>query len=266
MIIFDKVSKRYDSEASLALDNVSFKIEQGEFVYLIGQSGSGKSTILNLILRLERPNSGNINVLGSELNSLSSRAIPKYRQKLGVVFQDFKLLPKKTVFENVAFAMEILGKPKKLIVPQVEESLNSVGLLELKDRMPNEVSGGERQRIAIARAIVNKPKIILADEPTGNLDTTNGNSVIDTIEKLNLNDVTILMATHSESIVNKQKHRVIELVKGQLVRDENDALYTNTSYTGPTEPGPTELNPVEPGPVELEQVEQQEQAGENNAV
>ncbi|MDR2538043.1 MAG: ATP-binding cassette domain-containing protein, partial [Bifidobacteriaceae bacterium] len=198
MILFENVRKQYFKDAPLALNNISLNIDPGDFVFLVGPSGSGKSTFLNLILRLEQPTHGRIVVAGQDLNTISKRRIPKFRQKLGVVFQGFKLLPKKTVFENVAFRLQIIGMSNTRMRPLVENALKIVGLEGKEKRLPHELSGGEQQRVAIARAFVNQPPIILADEPTGNLDPATSDGIMKVFEDINQTGTLILMATHNE--------------------------------------------------------------------
>ncbi|MDR1861623.1 MAG: cell division ATP-binding protein FtsE [Candidatus Ancillula sp.] len=225
MIKFDSVTKIYKNGATPALENVTFNIERGEFVFLVGSSGSGKSTLLSLILRSERLNDGQIYVAGRDLKTLTNWRVPEFRQQIGVVFQNFRLLANKTVFENVAFALQVIGKRKKEINQLVPEALELVGLQDKADRFPDQLSGGERQRVAIARAFVNKPLIIMADEPTGNLDPATSMEIMKVFEMINSMGTTILMATHSEEIVNSFQKRVLELKQGHLVRDEINARY-----------------------------------------
>jgi cell division transport system ATP-binding protein len=225
MIRFDSVSKLYSSNPRPALDNVSLEILKGEFVFLVGASGSGKSSFLRLVLREEKPTKGEIHVLGRQLSTLSSRKVPYFRRNLGVVFQDFRLLPQKTVFDNVAFTLQVIGKSKGFIHEAVPDVLKMVGLAGKAQRFPHELSGGEQQRVAIARAIVNKPAILLADEPTGNLDPATSQGIMTLLERINLGGTTIIMATHDAGIVDKMKRRVIELIGGQIVRDERQGGY-----------------------------------------
>jgi cell division transport system ATP-binding protein len=204
MITLDHVSKQYKSSARPALDNVNVRIDKGEFVFLIGPSGSGKSTFMRLLLGAETPTIGDVRVSKFHVNTLPGRHIPKLRQVIGCVFQDFRLLQKKTVFENVAFALEVIGKA---------------------NRMPDELSGGEQQRVAIARAFVNRPLVLLADEPTGNLDPETSNDIMDLLERINRTGTTVLMATHDHHIVDSMRQRVVELSLGRLVRDEQRGVY-----------------------------------------
>ena len=225
MIRFDQVTKSYSGTARPALNNLSLEVQGGEFVFLVGASGSGKSSFLRLVLKEERPTKGNIYVLGQHLNTLASRKVPFFRRNLGVVFQDFRLLPQKTVFDNVAFSLQVTGKSKGFIQEAVPDVLRLVGLAGKQGRYPHELSGGEQQRVAIARAIVNKPSILLADEPTGNLDPATSAGIMSLLSTINANGTTILMATHDVGIVDQMRRRVIELVGGQVVRDERSGGY-----------------------------------------
>jgi cell division transport system ATP-binding protein len=225
MIRFDQVTKTYAGTSRPALNGVDLEVLKGEFVFLVGASGSGKSSFLRLVLKEERPSKGRIHVLGHELNSLPSRKVPYFRRSLGVVFQDFRLLPQKTVFDNVAFSLQVIGKSKGFIQEAVPDVLKMVGLAGKQGRFPHELSGGEQQRVAIARAIVNKPAILLADEPTGNLDPATSAGIMALLSTINANGTTVLMATHDSGIVDQMKRRVIELVSGQVVRDERAGGY-----------------------------------------
>jgi cell division transport system ATP-binding protein len=225
VIRFDNVSKTYPKQNRPALDNVSLEIEKGEFVFLVGSSGSGKSTFLRLCLREERPSVGEVHVLGKDLGKLSNWKVPHMRRQLGTVFQDFRLLPNKTVAQNVAFALEVIGKPKASINKVVPEVLDLVGLGGKEDRMPGELSGGEQQRVAIARAFVNRPMLLIADEPTGNLDPQNSVGIMKLLDRINRTGTTVLMATHDQAIVDQMRKRVIELDKGLLVRDQARGVY-----------------------------------------
>ncbi len=224
MILLDRVTKRYGKD-STALDRISLHVEPKEFVIIIGQSGAGKSTLLKLLTREERQSSGKIVVGGIDYDKLKDRKIPKLRRKIGVVFQDFKLLPNKTVFENVAFALEIVGYGRHEIEHTVPKVLDIVGLKDKADRKPKELSGGERQRVAIARAIVRQPKILIADEPTGNLDPKHAWDVIAVLEKINRYGTTVLLTTHNQEVVNKLKRRVIAIEGGKIVSDKANAKY-----------------------------------------
>jgi cell division transport system ATP-binding protein len=225
MISLQKVTKKYKGTPRPALDQVSLEIDKGEFVFLVGSSGSGKSSLMRLMLREDVPNSGSVHVLGENLVGLPGRRVPFFRRKLGVVFQDFRLLPNKTVSENVAFSLQVIGKSEGFIQQAVPDVLGMVGLGEKADRLPNELSGGEQQRVALARAIVNKPAILLADEPTGNLDPTTSEGIMSLLNSINLAGTTVVMATHDFSIVNRMKKRVVELSHGQVVRDQVSGDY-----------------------------------------
>ena len=204
---------------------MSLEIEKGDFVFLVGASGSGKSSLMRLMLREDIPNSGSVHVLGENLVGLPARRVPFFRRKLGVVFQDFRLLPNKTVAQNVAFSLEVIGKSQGFIQEAVPDVLGLVGLAEKADRRPSELSGGEQQRVALARAIVNKPAILLADEPTGNLDPTTSEEIMALINSINLAGTTVVMATHDRSIVDKMQRRVVELSQGQIIRDQTSGGY-----------------------------------------
>lgn len=227
MIRFENVSIAYDRKDKPALDDVSFDVERGEFVFLVGSSGSGKSTLLRLILREYRTPHGQIYVAGQNVANVPSWRVPKFRRGIGVVFQDFRLIQTKTVFANVAYAMQVLGKNRAAIKSEVPRVLELVGLEDKGHRTPTELSGGEQQRVAIARAIVNQPGILLADEPTGNLDPITSAGIMAILDRINQNGTTVVMATHDDDIVNTMRKRVIELRHGQVVRDEATALYTS---------------------------------------
>ena len=229
MIRFDQVTKTYAGTSRPALNSVDLEVLKGEFVFLVGASGSGKSSFLRLVLKEERPSKGKIHVLGHELTTLPSRKVPYFRRSLGVVFQDFRLLPQKTVFDNVAFSLQVIGKSKGFIQEAVPDVLKMVGLAGKQGRFPHELSGGEQQRVAIARAIVNKPAILLADEPTGNLDPATSAGIMALLSTINANGTTVLMATHDSGIVDQMKRRVIELVSGQVVRDERAGGYQTST-------------------------------------
>ncbi len=201
MIRLENVIKTYKGADAPALDSVSLDIQRGEFVFLVGTSGSGKSTLLRLMLREERVDQGEVLVLGENLSQLSASKVAQFRRKLGVVFQDFRLLPNKTVYQNVAFALQVLGKPKAFIETAVPDVLELVGLSQKADRLPSALSGGEQQRVAIARALVNRPEVLLADEPTGNLDPATSNEIMTLLDRINLAGTTIVMATHDRGIV-----------------------------------------------------------------
>jgi cell division transport system ATP-binding protein len=225
MISVQNVTKKYKGTPRPALDQVSLEIEKGDFVFLVGASGSGKSSLMRLMLREDIPNSGSVHVLGENLVGLPARRVPFFRRKLGVVFQDFRLLPNKTVSQNVAFSLEVIGKSQGFIQEAVPDVLGLVGLGEKADRLPSELSGGEQQRVALARAIVNKPAILLADEPTGNLDPTTSEGIMALIHSINLSGTTVVMATHDRSIVDKMQRRVVELSQGQIIRDQASGGY-----------------------------------------
>jgi cell division transport system ATP-binding protein len=207
------------------LDTVSVEIDKGEFVFLIGPSGSGKSTVLRLLLREERPTVGVVHVDGRNLAKLPARKVPELRRKIGCVFQDFRLLPKKTVYDNVAFALEVINKSQRAIKRTVPEVLDLVGLDGKANRRPHELSGGEQQRVAIARAFVNRPLVLLADEPTGNLDPDTSQGIMRLLERINRTGTTVLMATHDNNIVDAMRRRVIELDFGKVVRDQARGVY-----------------------------------------
>ena len=225
MIRFENVSKTYDGQRRAALDNIDVDIDKGEFVFLVGASGSGKSTFLRLILREQRASRGKVFVAGRELNKLRSWKIPAMRRQIGTVFQDFRLLPNKTVIDNVAFALQVIGKPASAINRVVPEVLELVGLGGKGQRLPEELSGGEQQRVAIARAFVNRPMILIADEPTGNLDPATSVGIMKLLDRINRADTTVLMATHDSTIVDQMRKRVIELDDGEVVRDQSRGVY-----------------------------------------
>jgi cell division transport system ATP-binding protein len=220
MISIQNVTKEYKGTPRPALDQVSLEIEKGDFVFLVGASGSGKSSLMRLMLREDVPSSGSVHVLGENLVGLPARKVPFFRRRLGVVFQDFRLLPNKTVSQNVAFSLQVIGKSEGFIQEAVPDVLRLVGLGEKGDRLPSELSGGEQQRVALARAIVNKPAILLADEPTGNLDPTTSEGIMSLLNTINLGGTTVVMATHERGIVDHMKKRVVELSHGQIVRDQ----------------------------------------------
>ena len=225
MIRFEGVTKTYDGQRRSALEDVSVDIDKGEFVFLVGASGSGKSTFLRLILREQRATKGKVFVAGRELNRLHSWKIPAMRRQIGTVFQDFRLLPNKTVTENVAFALQVIGKPASTIKRVVPEVLELVGLEGKGGRLPEELSGGEQQRVAIARAFVNRPMILLADEPTGNLDPTTSIGIMKLLDRINRTGTTVVMATHDAAIVDSMRRRVVELDDGRVVRDQTRGVY-----------------------------------------
>jgi cell division transport system ATP-binding protein len=225
VISLDNVTKIYAVGTRPALDTVSVEIDKGEFVFLIGPSGSGKSTVLRLLLREERPTVGVVHVDGRNLAKLPARKVPELRRKIGCVFQDFRLLPKKTVYDNVAFALEVINKSQRAIKRTVPEVLDLVGLDGKANRRPHELSGGEQQRVAIARAFVNRPLVLLADEPTGNLDPDTSQGIMRLLERINRTGTTVLMATHDNNIVDAMRRRVIELDFGKVVRDQARGVY-----------------------------------------
>lgn len=229
MIRFEHVTKIYPKTEKPALSDVSLEVAKGEFVFLVGQSGSGKSTFLRLVLREEKATSGTIHVAGKDLGKLSNWKVPELRKQVGTVFQDFRLLPNKTVFENVAFALHVLGRTKKEIAREVPEVVELVGLSEKLDRKPGELSGGEQQRVAIARAYVSRPAILIADEPTGNLDPATSIGIMKLLDRINREGTTVVMATHDSGIVDQMRKRVIELESGHVVRDQVRGVY---GYTG----------------------------------
>ncbi|SDT29867.1 cell division ATP-binding protein FtsE [Microlunatus soli] len=225
MIRFENVTKVYEGQRRAALGDVNVEIDKGEFVFLVGTSGSGKSTFLRLILRELRASQGNVYVAGRDLSKMHSWKVPGMRRQIGTVFQDFRLLPNKTVHENVAFALQVIGKSKTTINRVVPEVLDLVGLDGKEDRRPDELSGGEQQRVAIARAFVNRPMILIADEPTGNLDPATSVGIMKLLDRINRADTTVLMATHDQTIVDQMRKRVIELDDGLVVRDQSRGVY-----------------------------------------
>jgi len=225
VIKFEEVSRIYDGQTRAALANVNIEIEKGEFVFLVGGSGSGKSTLMKLILREFRPTTGRIYVAGKDVAALPERRIPGLRREIGMVSQDFRLLPGKTVFENVAFALQVIGKPRSLIRKVVPDTLEMVGLGDKTARRPDELSGGEQQRVAIARAFVNHPKILLADEPTGNLDPETSVGIMRLLDRINRSETTVVMATHDWAMVDQMRKRVVELDNGHVVRDQARGIY-----------------------------------------
>lgn len=218
------VVKQYDNGVR-AIDGLTIRFEQGEFVYVVGPSGSGKSTFMKLLNRQEKATSGRIQVGKFDLNQMKEKDIPLLRRYVGVVFQDFKLLPRLTVYENVAYALEVTGKSRKEIYARVNEVLDLVGLRHKIQQLPEELSGGEQQRVAIARAIANYPKILIADEPTGNLDPENAVEILKLLERINRSGTLVIMGTHNDQLVNEFKHRVIEISNGHLIRDQYKGAY-----------------------------------------
>ena len=225
LIVLDKVSKSYETGAP-ALNGVNLRVKKGEFVFIVGDSGSGKSTLIKLLLRELTPTSGTILVNGQNVAHLKQRQIPKYRRKLGVVFQDFRLLKDRNVYENIAFAQRVIITPTKQIRKNVPKMLSLVGLAEKYKAYPKELSGGEQQRVALARALVNQPNILLADEPTGNLDPKNSKEIMKLLETINERGTTVVVVTHNQEIVDAMKKRVIAMHKGVIISDERKAGYT----------------------------------------
>ena len=227
MIHLKDVTKIYSDNKVLALDEISLDIERGEFVFIVGTSGSGKSTLIRLLMHEEVATSGSIIVDGSDVTHLKPKEVPYLRRRLGVIFQDYRLLEDKTVYENVAFAMQVIEAPRKIMQRSVNTVLDIVGLREKSNSFPAQLSGGEQQRVAIARAIVNDPHIVIADEPTGNLDPETSWDIMDIFQRINAAGTTIVMATHDKTIVDKMQRRVIELVGGKIIRDEVRGTYKN---------------------------------------
>ena len=226
MIEFKNVVKKYDNNI-IATNNISVKIKPGEFVYVVGPSGAGKSTFIKMMYREEAPTSGSIIVNEYALESIKSREIPFLRRELGIVFQDFKLLPRLTVFENIAYALQVIEKTPEEVEQRVSRVLDLVGLSAKRDNFPAELSGGEQQRVAIARAIANEPSILIADEPTGNLDPETAEGIMEILERVNKQGTTVVMETHNSFIVNEYKHRVLEINGGKIIRDEEEGVYSN---------------------------------------
>ena len=234
MIRLENVTKTYRGAGASALAEVQLQIDRGEFVFLVGSSGSGKSSLLRLMLREEKPDSGDLFVLGENLSTLPQRRVASYRRKLGVVFQDFRLLPNKTVYQNIAFALQVIGKSRAFIETSVPDVLRLVGLEDKSSSFPAALSGGEQQRVAIARALVNRPELLLADEPTGNLDPDNSKEIMGLLSRINLSGTTIVMATHDRGIVDQMQRRVVEIKEGRIVRDAETASYREVP-SGPVE-------------------------------
>ncbi|MGO3148196.1 MAG: cell division ATP-binding protein FtsE [Leucobacter sp.] len=229
MILFENVTKKYRGTQKPALEAIDLKVDRGEFVFIVGASGSGKSSCLRLILREDQPTSGQIHVAGQDLSKISSRKVPYFRRGVGTVFQDFRLLANKTVFDNVAFTLQVIGKSRGFIQEAVPDTLEMVGLAGKAKRYPHELSGGEQQRVAIARAIVNKPAILLADEPTGNLDPATSLGIMQLLKAINASGTTVVMATHEATFVDIMQQRVVELSQGVVVRDEVGGGYGHTA-------------------------------------
>ncbi len=227
MIRLQNVTKVYDGSV-VAVKDVGLDISKGEFVFLVGPSGSGKSTLLRLIMREERPSAGDIWIAGKHASKLPNWKVPHLRRSIGTVFQDFKLLPNKTVFENVAFALEVTGRARHVLDTQVPQVLKLVGLSAKSDRYPRQLSGGEQQRVSIARAFVNRPLIVLADEPTGNLDPGTSVGIMRILDRINRTGTTVVMATHDHAIVDAMRRRVVQLERGRMVRDQSRGVYQRT--------------------------------------
>jgi cell division transport system ATP-binding protein len=225
MIRFENVTKVYPRSSRPALHDINLEVNRGEFVFVVGQSGSGKSTLLRLALREEQATRGTVLVAGHELGRLPHRKVPRLRREIGTVFQDFRLLPNKTVYQNVAFALQVLGRSGHAIRQVVPETLEMVGLQGKEKRLPHELSGGEQQRVAIARAFVNRPMILLADEPTGNLDPSTSVGIMRLLDRINRTGTTVVMATHDSHIVDSMRRRVIELEQGHVTRDQSRGVY-----------------------------------------
>lgn len=230
LISMEHVSKIYPNAKRPALQDIDLEISRGEFVFLVGASGSGKTSLLRLLLREEEATSGEIRVGGYDLRRLPNRQVPQYRRSIGMVFQDYKLLNNKTVWENVAFALEVIGTSRSTIKSLVPKVLKTVGLTGKENNYPRELSGGEQQRVTIARAYVNHPQLLLADEPTGNLDPTTSLGIMEVLDAISRTGTTIVMATHNEEIVNSMRKRVVELNKGSIVRDEKNGSYDSAMY------------------------------------
>ncbi len=224
MITYENVTKIYRGDVR-ALRNISLEVAKGEFVFLVGPSGSGKSTFLRLLLREELPTEGRIVVAGRDITEISSWKIPQLRRNIGCVFQDYKLLDSKTIYENVAFALEVIGRPQNVVQSQVPQILDLVGLTAKAENFPNELSGGEQQRVSIARAFINRPLILLADEPSGNLDPATTVGIMRLLDRINKTGTTVVMATHDQRIVDAMRRRVVELDRGAIVRDQARGVY-----------------------------------------
>lgn len=224
MIYFDGISKIYPN-GCIALEDVSLTIEPQEFVSIVGQSGAGKTTLLKMLLAEELPTKGSVFLDSVEVNVLPNPALPRFRRKIGIVFQDFRLLPNKTAYENISFAMEAAGRTEKEIEADVPQVLELVGLVDRVENFPHELSGGEKQRVAIARAIINQPDVLIADEPTGNLDPLNAQEIIHVLEKINELGTTVILATHNKDVINSLNKRVVTMEEGKIIRDDKHGRY-----------------------------------------
>lgn len=252
MIRLQNVTKVYDNSV-VALREVSLEVGKGEFVFLVGPSGSGKSTLLRLMMREERPDSGEVWVAGKHASALPSWKVPHLRRSIGTVFQDFKLLPNKTVYENVSFALEVTGRSRHVIRSQVPQVLKLVGLSDKADRQPRQLSGGEQQRVSVARAFANRPLILLADEPTGNLDPGTSVGIMRILDRINRTGTTVVMATHDHAIVDAMRRRVVQLDEGRVIRDQRSGAYevrvqASAAATAGREPAPATKETVAPDP------------------
>lgn len=230
MIEFRNVSKYYENTSTDAIKNISLKIRNGEFVFIVGQSGAGKSTLTKLMIAEQKPTSGEVLINGYKVHELKRKEIPYFRRGIGMVFQDFRLLENKTVYENVAFAMQIVGATSRQIRRKVPEVLSSVGLAAKAKSYPGQLSGGEQQRVAVARALVNNPSVIIADEPTGNLDPTISKEILQMLAEINKNGTTVIVVTHDKELVNTLQKRVVALDAGQIVSDEERSGYIETAF------------------------------------
>lgn len=230
MIEFRNVSKYYENTSTDAIKNISLKIKNGEFVFVVGQSGAGKSTLTKLMIAEQKPTSGEVLINGYKVHELKRKEIPYFRRGIGMVFQDFRLLENKTVYENVAFAMQIVGATSRQIRRKVPEVLSNVGLAAKAKSYPGQLSGGEQQRVAVARALVNNPSVIIADEPTGNLDPAISKEILQMLAEINKNGTTVIVVTHDKELVNTLQKRVIALDAGQIVSDEERSGYIETSF------------------------------------
>src|SRR5271155_1464783 len=224
MIVFQSVSRKFSSHA-IALEEVNFEVDPGEFISLAGRSGAGKSTVIKLLIGEDRPTKGRVFFGQYEVSKLQDNELPAFRRHIGVVFQDFRLLPTKTAFENVAFALEVAGRPQREIAELVPQGLDMVGLGDKMKNFPGELSGGERQRVAIARAMIHRPEVVIADEPTGNLDPFHTFEIVKLLEKINQLGTTVVLATHDKEVINSLERRVITLDKGRVIRDEKKGKY-----------------------------------------